>query len=285
MSQFISNADVRLYSDMVHLEFYNKGNRLRGTTRMRPSVEGESVTFPVMGAGVASPHIPRTDVTPMSPNVYQVICPLLDWDAADYVDKFELAKINFDEVSEIVQISVEAIGRQYDQSEIDALTASGTTMIIPPNAENLTYAKILEAIGELDNNGVPANDRYCAITVSGQTALLQDERFISNRYTNNNLVEKGSINGVSVLGVKFIVIPDETIDNITFGLPISGDIRTAFMWQMQSMGMATGVGLDQTTTVDWVTEKYSWLVRTVLSVGAVAIDARGIVEIDYDQTA
>lgn len=285
MSQFISNADVVMYNDLVHLQFYDQGNRLRGTARTKSNVIGASEIFPVYGAGVATLHVPRTDVTTMNPSVVQVTCTLEDWDAADYTDRFEQAKVNFDEAQTIAKISVQAIGRQFDQTQIDATAVSGTTNVVAANAENLTYAKILEAIAFLDNNGVPYDNRYCMITTSGQTSLLQDERFISNRYTNNMLVEKGSINGVSVLGVKFIVIPDSVINGLTFGLPTAGDIRTAFMWHEDSMGVCIGAGLDQTTYMDWVPEKFSMLVRTVMSVGSVAIDARGIVDIDYDQTA
>jgi len=283
MSANNSNAWIKLYDDMVKIQYQYAGNKLRGTSRERTNVEGSQVQYPVYSGAVASPRVYRSNVNPMNPDVTTVELTMEDWEAGDYTDIFEQQKVNFDEVTELSKISAMAIGRQSDQMQIDALAASGTANLIPDGATNFTYAKALQVVEYFDENGVPPEDRFIAVSANSQTALLQEDQFINEFYTSNRLVENGSLTGKMVLGMKWIVIPDYSRNGAVFGLPKVGNIRTNFAWQQQSIG--TAIGIDQNTRIDYIAEKLSWLVVTLFSANSVAIDNIGIVEIDTDETA
>lgn len=283
MSAQVSNAFVTYFEELVKITYQNKGNLLRGTTRERMDVVGSQVDFPVYSGAVASPHVPRSDVTPMNPDVTRVTLTLEDWDAAEYADIFENQKINFNEVQELVKIEAYAIGRQSDQMVIDALAASGTANVIPNGGTNFTYDKALQIVEKFNENGVDPEDRYVAISAKAQTALMQEDQFVSEWYTSNRLVENGNISGKNVLGMNWIVIPDFSRNGSVFGLPKVGNIRTCYAWQKNAVG--TAVGINQRSEINYIPQKTSYLAVTMFSANSVAIDNTGIVEIDIDETA
>jgi hypothetical protein len=60
------------------------------------------------------------------------------------------------------------------------------------------------------------------------------------------------------------------------GLAIDGSSdRTFFAWHKDAIGYAEGIGLK--TEINYVPEKASWLTNVLLSAGAAAVDAEGIV--------
>jgi hypothetical protein len=60
-------------------------------------------------------------------------------------------------------------------------------------------------------------------------------------------------------------------------LPKASADRTVFAFHRDSVGMA--IGLNQTSRVDYIAEKTSFLVASMFSAGSVAIDSEGIVKI------
>jgi len=91
------------------------------------------------------------------------------------------------------------------------------------------------------------------------------------------VLDKGMVR--EYLGLNVIIIPDMTEG----GLPLAGNIRSAFAWHRQSTGM--GVGQNFRTEINYIPEKTSWLVNGVFSAGAVVIDNRGVLQVDCDETA
>ena len=62
------------------------------------------------------------------------------------------------------------------------------------------------------------------------------------------------------------------------GLPIDGSSdRTCYAFHRDALGL--GIGMGQTSRVDYIAEKTSYLVASMFSAGAVAIDDEGIVTI------
>lgn len=283
MSQNISNLWIEYFDAQVKTKYQNEGFRLRGTTRTRTGVVGDTVHFPVYSGAVASPRIYRSDITPMSPTTQSVSVSMQDWVAGDYTDVFEQQKVNFDEVSELAKIANMAIGRQNDQMIINAAALSGTSNTIPDGGDNLTFEKVLQAGMYLNENGVPEEDRYLLLSASAQMSLLQSDRITNQFYVNNMVLQRGTLHRQSLLGFTFIVIPDFVYAGQTYGLPKVGDIRTCLAYHEQALGYAEGIA--PRTEVNYIPQKTSWLAAVLLSANAVAIDATGIVTIDCDETA
>jgi hypothetical protein len=242
--------------------------------RERANVEGSQVKFPKIGKGTATIRVPQTDVTPLNVSYSQVTATMSDYIAAEYSDIFSQQKINFDERRELVQVVSGAIGRRMDQLVIDALSGSGTALTVATTiggaGTNMNLAKLLEAKELLDTGNVPAQDRCMLIHASGLAALLDDTKIASSDYAAVKALVQGQLD--TFLGFKFITIGDRDEG----GLP-KPSTRTCFAFHKDAIGM--GIGMNQKTEINYVAEKTSFLVASMFSAGAVAIDAEGIVAI------
>jgi hypothetical protein len=207
---------------------------------------------------------------------------LQDWNAAEYSDIFSQAKVNFDERSELVQVLGNAIGRRQDQLILDALTAAtGTGTVgndIGGTDTNLNVAKLRDAKRQLDRANVPPEGRHIILHASGLASLLSETAVTSSDFNTVKALVSGEIN--TFLGFTFHVMGDRTEG----GLIIDGSLdRTCFAFHKDSIGYAEGIA--PRTEVNYIPEKTSFLVNSVFSAGAIAIDAEGIVKITARETA
>jgi len=271
----LSNAFVQLFDREVKQAYQAKA-QLVGATRMRRNVEGEVVKFPKVGKGSATLRVPQTDVTPLNVNFSQVSVTLQDWNAAEYSDIFMQQKVNFDEKNELVQVLANAIGRRQDQLILDALTASGTSLTVSNDIggtdTNLNVAKLREAKKLMDKNNVPPQDRHMIIHANSLASLLSETSVTSSDFNTVKALVNGEID--TYLGFKFHTLGDRSEG----GLAIDGSLdRTLFAFHKQAVGYAEG--LAPRTEINYVAEKTSHLVNTILSANAVAIDDEGIVKL------
>lgn len=275
MSVSLSNAFVTLFDAEVKQAYQGKA-MLVGAVRQRRGVEGSTVKFPKVGAGVATPRVPQTDVTPINASFSQVTLTLADWNAAEYSDIFSQAKVNFDERQELVQVVAAAMGRRQDQMIIDALTASSTSLTVSNDIggadTNLNVAKLREAKRLLDKNNVDPGDRHIVIHANSLASLLSETAVTSSDFNSVKALVQGDIN--TFLGFTFHVMGDRTEG----GLAIDGsNDRTVWAFHKTAVGYGEGIGMR--TEINYIPEKTSWLVNEVFSAGAIAIDAAGIVQI------
>lgn len=281
MSISLSNAFVTLFDAEVKQAYQGKA-MLVGAVRQRRGVEGSTVRFPKVGRGVATPRITQSDVTPLNVGFSNVTCTLQDWNAAEYSDIFSQAKVNFDERQELVQVLGNAIGRRQDQLILDALTAaSGTGTVsndIGGTDTNLNVAKLREAKRLLDRANVPPEGRNIILHATGLASLLSETAVTSSDFNTVKALVSGEVN--TFLGFTFHVLGDRTEG----GLIIDGSLdRTCFAFHKDAIGYAEGIA--PRTEVNYIPEKTSFLVNSVFSAGAVAIDAEGIVKITARETA
>lgn len=274
----VSNAFVTLFDAEVK-QAYQGESVLRNTVRLRTGVEAATHKFPKIGKGVATVRVPQTDVTPLNVTYAQVTCTLSDYIAAEYSDIFNQAKINFDERQELVQVVSKSIARRQDQMIIDALTNSSTSLTVASSVgganTNLNLDKLLSAKKQLDANNVPPTDRFVVIHANNLASLLDETEVKSSDFNTVKALVAGQLD--TYLGFKFITIGDRSEG----GLPLSSGDRKVYAFHKQAVGMAEGMGL--TTRIDYIAEKTSYLVASMFSAGAVAIDAEGIVEITCDE--
>lgn len=271
----LNNAFVTLFATEVK-QAYQASAVLVPAVRQRRGVEGSTAKFPKVGKGVASARIPQTDVTPLNVDFSQVTVTLEDWNAAEYSDIFMQQKVNFDERQELVKVLANAIGRRQDQLVIDALEASGTSLTVANSiggaTSNLNVAKLREAKKLLDSKNVPPQDRHIVLHANNLAALLGETQATSVDFNSVKALVSGEIN--TYLGFKFHVLGDRAEG----GLTIDGsNDRTVLAFHKDAVGYAEG--LAPKTEINYVPEKTSFLVNSMLSAGAVAIDAEGIVDI------
>jgi hypothetical protein len=271
----LSNAFVTLFDAEVKQAYQGKA-MLVGAVRQRRGVEGSTVKFPKVGRGVATPRVGQTDVTPLNVGFSNVTLTLEDWIAAEYSDIFSQQKVNFDERSELVQVLGNAIGRRQDQIILAALAASGTSLSVGNDIggtdTNMNVAKLRQAKGLMDKNNVPPTDRNIVIHSNGLQSLLAETAVTSSDFNTVKALVNGELD--TFLGFKFHVIGDRTEG----GLAIDGSLdRTCFAFHKDAIGY--GEGIAPKTEINYIPEKTSFLVASMLSAGATVIDAEGIVSI------
>lgn len=274
----VSNAFVTLFDAEVK-QAYQAESVLRNTVRLRTGVEASTHKFPKIGKGVATVRVPQTDVTPLNVTYSQVTATLSDYIAAEYSDIFNQAKINFDERQELVQVVSKSIARRQDQLIIDALVASSTSLTVASSVgganSNMNLDKLLSAKRQLDAKNVPPTDRFVVIHANNLASLLDETEVKSSDFNTVKALVAGQLD--TYLGFKFITVGDRDEG----GLPLASGDRKVYAFHKQAVGMAEGMGL--TTRIDYIPEKTSYLVASMFSAGAVAIDAEGIVEIICDE--
>ena len=275
MAVQISNAFVTLFDAEVK-QAYQGQRLLAGVTRERSGVEGSTVKFPKIGKGSATIRVPQTDVTPLNVSYSQVTATMEDYIAAEYSDIFNQQKVNFNERQELVQVVSGAIARRMDQVVLDALDASSTTATVGNDIggtdSNLNVTKLREAKNLLDTNNVPMEGRTILLHANSLQSLLGETEVTSSDFNSVKALVMGEVN--TYMGFRFITFGDRDEG----GLPIDGSSdRTLYAFHRDALGL--GIGMNQTSRVDYIPEKTSFLVASMFSAGAVAIDDEGIVKI------
>mgnify|MGYP007073179942 FL=1 len=275
MSVNISTAFVTLFDSEVK-QAYQGQRLLAGVTRERTGVQGNTVKFPKIGKGSATIRVPQTDVVPLNVTYSQVTATMEDFIAAEYSDIFDQSHVNFSERQELVQVVSGAIARRMDQVVLDALTAaSGTNTVansVGGSNTNLNVAKLRAAKKALDAKNVPADGRCMIIHANSLDSLLAETEVTSSDFASVKALVTGDVD--TFLGFKFITMGDRDEG----GLAIDGsNDRTLFAFHKDAMGL--GVSMNQTSRVDYIAEKTSFLVASMFSAGSVAIDAEGIVKV------
>jgi hypothetical protein len=197
-----------------------------------------------------------------------------DFIAAEYSDIFNQQKVNFDERRELVQVVGAAIGRRMDQLVIDALNAASSPATVGTDiggtGTNMNLAKLLAAKKAMDANNVPSEGRCMIIHANGLSSLLDETELTSSDFASVKALVQGDID--TFLGFKFITLGDRDEG----GLPLPST-RTSFAFHRDAIGM--GIGMNQRSEINYIAEKTSFLVSSMFSAGAVAIDDEGIVKI------
>jgi len=273
MAQSITNAFVTLFDEEVK-QAYQGESLLRGTMRSRTGVQGNTVKFPKIGKGVATVRVPQTDVTPLNVTYSQVTATMTDYIAAEYSDIFHQSHVNFDERRELVQVVSKSIARRMDQICIDALNAAASPSTVATgvggSASNMNIDKLRAAAKALNDNNVPAEGRYLLMHSSQLDALLGETETTSSDFATVKALVRGEIG--AFMGFNIITMGDRDEG----GVP-KPSTRSCFAWHQDSVGYAES--MSQKSEVNYIPEKTSFLVSSMFSAGAIAIDDEGIVKI------
>lgn len=275
MSLSLSNVEQTIFDAEVKKAYQSKGFMLRDYVRRRENVEGNIVSFRKVGYVTAEQYGFQSQVVYQDPNYNKVNVTLNPFRAPTLIDDVERFLYNFDERQEDAQLIAMALGRRSDQLIIDALDSSGTTNTIAAGGTGLSFAKIRQVVTYFDSLAVPPEMRCIAISAEGQEDLMAEDQFTNSLYLNLDVIKNGGLNGNFAMGMMWKVIPNM----IEGGLPLAGGTRTAFAWHKLSMGM--GIGRNFSTQIERVPQYDSWQVLGKIFANAVAVDAVGIVAIDY----
>tara|TARA_R110002110_G_scaffold67528_1_gene184000 strand:- start:260 stop:1108 length:849 start_codon:yes stop_codon:yes gene_type:complete len=277
MALSVSTAFTTLFDAEVK-QAYQAQRKLAGLIRERDAAGATTVKFPKLGKGAATIRTPQSDVVPINATYSQATATMVDWIASEYSDIFNQSHVNFNDRQEMVQMVGGAIGRRMDQVVVDALDAATPATVansIGGAGTDLNVAKIREAGKKLNANNVPADNRTLLIHANSLAALLGETQATSVDYVTSRALMDGSLD--TYLGFKIVVMGNMDEG----GLTIDGSSdRTCYAFHKNSLGM--GTSMQNQTRVDYIPEKTSFLVASMFSAGAIAVEdttAGGIVKI------
>lgn len=275
MSKYISDLNVAEFDRDVKQE-YSHMPMMKELVRVKNGVVGSTCRFQKSAQGMANKKVSQANVVPMNIDYDKVTATLEDWNAPEFTDIFDAPKVNFDERSELVSLSAKACGRRDDQIIIDALEAGATTRTVATSIGDTTgmnTAKFRDAKRILDYYNVPGDARSFVMSTEALSDMLAD-----NDANNRDTAALTSLVAGELkywLGFRIYTIgymPEG-------GLPLSGSTRKAFAFDKASLGYANGMGMH--SEINYVAERTSWLVNTMFSAGAIAIDQDGMITISH----
>lgn len=277
----ISPAFVTIFDSEVKQAF-QASRQLAGMVREK-SVTGDTVKFNKLTSGVASVRTPQTEVTPMNLSYSLVTATMTDYIASEYSDIFNQSHVSFSDRSELSQAVGNAIGRRLDQVVIDALDAATSVAVANTVAEDgsagsasdMNTGKIRAAKAALDANNVPPDNRVLLMHANSLEALLAQTSATSSDFNSVRALVDGSLS--TWLGFSIIMLGDRTEGGMTKD---GSNDRLAYAFHKSALGL--GMSMNQKTEVNYIPDKTSYLVSSMFSGGAVAIDdgaSGGIVKI------
>jgi hypothetical protein len=197
-----------------------------------------------------------------------------DYIAAEYSDIFHQSHINFDERRELVEVVSKSIARRMDQIIIDALNAASSPSTVATTVggagTNMNIEKLRATAKAMNEKNVPSEGRYLLMHASQLDAMLGETEITSSDFAAVKALVRGEVN--TFMGFNILTMGDRDEG----GLP-KPSTRTCFAWHRDAVGYAESMA--QKSEINYVPEKTSFLVSSMFSAGAVAIDDEGIVKI------
>ena len=265
MASSINNAFITQFEAEVHMAYQRMGSKLKNLVRTVNGVNGSTVKFQKVAKGSANTKARHAEVVAMDLAHSNVSATLTDYYAADYVDKLDELKVNIDERQVVAQSAAYALGRKTDQVLIDVLDAS-TSIAVNVNSdasEAMTLVKAKNMMEVFNGNDVPDDgQRYWVVGPRQWSDLLSVDQFSRVEYVGpNELPFPGGMTAKRWMGFLFFVHS---------GLSLSGDDRKTLAFHKSAIGC--GIGSDVRTEVNYIPEKVSHLITSMISLGAVEID-------------
>ena len=264
MANTIDTAFIKQFETEVHVAYQRMGSKLRNTVRTS-NVTGSVARFQIIGKGVANTKSRNGNVTPMELAHTTVEATMADYYAPEYIDKLDELKININERQAVAQSAAAALGRKTDELIYAAMDAAGGTAIHDTSSA-LEIADLLSLFETMGVNDVPEDgQRYLAMNPKGYADLFGISQFASSDFVGEqNLPFAGGMTMKEFMGFKVF-----STSAVTAGKNIA--------YHTSSVGL--GINADVQTEVNYVAEKASHLATSMMSMGAVGIDANGICEV------
>ena len=264
MASSITNAFITQFEAEVHMAYQRMGSKLKNLVRTVNGVNGNTVKFQKVAKGSANTKARHAELVAMDLAHSNVSATLTDYYAADYVDKLDELKVNIDERQVVAQSAAYALGRKTDQVLIDVL--DGATSIannVNSSATGMSLIKAKNMMEIFNGNDVPDDgQRYWVVGPRQWSDLLSVDQFSRVEYVGpNELPFPGGMTAKRWMGFLFFVHS---------GLSLSGDDRKTLAFHKSAIGC--GIGSDVRTEVNYIPEKVSHLITSMISLGAVEID-------------
>jgi hypothetical protein len=269
MATSITNAFITQFEAEVHMAYQRMGSKLKNLVRTVNGVNGNTVKFQKVAKGSANTKARHAEVVAMDLSHSNVSATLTDYYAADYVDKLDELKVNIDERQIVAQSAAYALGRKTD-SVLTGIMNGATTLANNSSGTGtgMNLGKATAMMELFNTNDLPDdNQRYWVVGPKQWSDLLALDQFSRVEYVGEGeLPYAGGMTSKRWLGFLWFVHS---------GLETSGSTdRHTVAFHKSSLGL--GVGTDVKTEVNYIPEKVSHLITSMLSIGGTLVDGDGI---------
>jgi len=265
MANTIDQAFIKQFETEVHMAYQRMGSKLRNTVRSS-NVSGSAARFQKIGKGAAVTKARQADVAPMDLAHTNVEVTMVDYFAAEYIDKLDELKTNINERQAVATSAASALGRQTDALIIAAMDAGANATQIGAVGSAVSKADLLTLFETMGTADVPEDgQRYLAMSPAGYADMFSINEFASSDYVGpQNLPFAGGMTMKEFLGFKIFSTS-----------AVAGGKNFAY----HTTAVGIGINADVQTEVNYVAQKVSHLTTSMMSMGAVAIDSDGIYEV------
>jgi len=265
MANTIDQAFIKQFETEVHMAYQRMGSKLRNTVRSS-NVSGSSARFQKIGKGAAVTKARQADVAPMDLAHTNVEVTMVDYFAAEYIDKLDELKTNINERQAVATSAASALGRQTDALIIAAMDAGANATQIGAVGSAVSKADLLTLFETMGTADVPEDgQRYLAMSPAGYADLFNIDEFASSDYVGpQNLPFAGGMTMKEFLGFKIFSTS-----------AVAGGKNFAY----HTTAVGIGINADVQTEVNYVAQKVSHLTTSMMSMGSIAIDSDGIYEV------
>lgn len=265
--------------------------RLRGAVRVETGVTGKSYNFERLGASDLVTLTTRHMETPiLNPVHSRRRCTFTDKGGAILLDPQDQLKMLIEPKNKYVMNHTAAVNRFFDDIIITALTgnsvsvsetdaASNVTLAswdsgsheIASGATGLTYEKVNQTARLMNEDDVPAEDRYFVVSPQAIEDLLAETEVTSSDFTSLNAIRWGTIpKGAVFMGFQWIMSNRLAVD--------ATPDRTCIAFQKDGIGLAIAADID--VKIDQRSDlNYAWQVYASVSAGAVRVEEARVVSV------
>jgi hypothetical protein len=216
------------------LQSYEKYTVTADKHMIRSIASGKSAQFPVMGRLSAAYHTPGAEIVGSSLNHNEKVITINDLLISDaFLSNLDEAKNHYDVRSVYTQEMGRALAFQMDSHILQMMIAAAKTTTanvgdtsypsgtIVTSANSATVANdliaaIFDAAEALDDNYVPAEDRYCFLKPDDYYMLANATNAINVDFSGRGSIADGTV--ASVAGITLIKTPHLPTTNVTSGV-------------------------------------------------------------------
>ena len=283
----ITTAFVKQFGSNLDFLVQQKGSMLRNAARIE-TVTGEEAYFDQLASTAAIKRTTRNSDTPLIKSDHRRRrVTMYDYEWADLIDKEDKLKMLIDPQSDYATNAAWALGRSIDDALISAFSGTayagkaGATAtqftaanIVSCGATGLSLQKLLDAKLLLDSADVdPAEQRYCVITATQLTDLLNITQIQSMDTNTIRTLVRGEVN--TFLGCTFVICNRLASVN---GGTVAADGRACFMYAKS--GLLLALAKEINTQISARADKsYSTQVYAAMGIGAVRMEEEKCVQI------
>lgn len=277
---YIDIAFKEKFNRDLHLEYEQKGSLFRGLVRTDGEVDGKTVYFQKLGNLTMQDKARNGEVPITNPAHNRVSASMIDKYLRTAIDKLDVTKLSVEAKAGYVQKMAQAAANYTDDLIIDALDDGATLTIGDYGSSDTDYIDenmALEIGEKFDRYDVPRDGmRFCAVTPRQWAALMKIDTFRRADYIGSDNLPFKKVGRTAVTWNDINWFMSNRLNGV------GTTTARCLAWHKTACGH--GINADYSIIWDWNNPMQAWDGVASLSMGAVAIDANGIIEIRVDDT-